>query len=106
MKWYNIIGRIKLFISRTIAKEVKRELAVIFRTYGEVSIDHHMKTNSWAVIKLDTGPKTCYLKFIDLDKKQLSEIYEFLARYDRTKIDTTPMVGNQINRMYKLFNFY
>jgi G3E family GTPase len=105
MKWYNIIGHIKLFINRLIAKEVKRELAVIFRTYGEVNIDHHIKEDSWAVIKLDTGPKTCYLKFINLDRQDLRDIYEFLSRYDRSKIDTTPIVGNQINRLYCSFNF-
>ena len=106
MKWYNIIGHIKLFINAIITKAVKRELGVIFRTYGEVSIDHHMKTDSWAIIKLDTGPKTCYIKFIDLGRQELREICEFLSRYDRSKIDTTPMVGNQINRMYRTFNFF
>lgn len=106
MKWYNIIGRIKLFINSIITKAVKRELSVIFRTYGEVSIDHHIKENSWAIIKLDTGPKTCYLKFINLDRQDLRDICEFLSRYDRSKIDTTPMVGNQINRLYRSFKFY
>ena len=105
MKWYNIIGRIKLFINRLIAKEIKRELAVIFRTYGEVSIDHHIKTDSWAIIKLDTGPKTCYIKFIDLGRQELREIYEFLSHYDKSKIDTTPMVSNKINSIYKIFDF-
>ena len=105
MKWYNVIGRIKLFISRIISKAVKRELSVIFRTYGEVSIDHHSKSDSWAIIKIDTGPKTCYIKFIDLGRLELREICEFLSRYDRSKIDTTPIIGNQINRMYKMFNF-
>lgn len=105
MKWYNVIGHIKLFISRIISKAVKRELCIIFKTYGEVSIDYHSKADSWAIIKIDTGPKTCYIKFVDLGRQELREICEFLSRYDRSKIDTTPMIGNQINRMYKTFNF-
>ena len=58
----NPIKRIKSWIHSMIAKAVRRELNVIFRKQGEICVDHHLKEDSWAVIKVDVDD-VCYLKF-------------------------------------------
>ena len=79
---------------------MRRELNVIFRKEGEVCIDHHVKQNSWAVIKVDVGD-TCYLKFIDLGRKDLREIKRFMAQFDRQRIDAMPGIMQELNDWFR-----
>lgn len=85
----NPIKRIKAWISARIAKAVRRELAVIFRRQGEVCIDHHIRQSSWAIIKVDVDD-CCYLKFMDLGKRDLKEIQAFMRHFERSRVDATP----------------
>lgn len=103
--WVNPIKRIKALISKRISIAVRRELNKIFRKCGEVNVDHHLKQDSWAVIKVDTGPHTCYLKFINLGKQDLREIVKFLDMFPHKNIDSIPEVEHQIHKMYNLFHY-
>ena len=107
MNWFKInpIKRIKAWIYSKIAKAVRRELNIIFRECGEVNVDHHLRQDSLAVIKVDTGPHTCYLKFINLGKRDLREIVKFLDMFPHKNIDSMPEVEHQIHKMYNLFNY-
>ena len=98
-----IVRKIDAFIDARIAKAVRRELSNIFRKQGSVAVDHHFKQDSWAVIKVDTGDGSCYLKFIDLGKSDLREIQEFLRKFERSRIDSTPDVMREFDRTYNMF---
>lgn len=89
-----------MFIDERTKRAVKKELNNIFHQYGDVCVDHHMMTDSWAVIKVDSGPASCYLKFIDLDKADLREIQHFLGQFERQHIDAAPQIEHEFNRMY------
>jgi len=93
----NPYTRLKAFIDSRIKKAVARHLDVIFHKYGDVCVDHHLMSDSWAVIKVDSGPHSCYLKFITLDKKNLREIQQFMSRYERSHIDSSPAIEDHIN---------
>lgn len=99
----NPFKQIKVFIDTRIERAVKRELSKIFRKSGSVAIDHHFHQDSWAVIKVDTGEGSCYLKFIDLGKRDLMEIQRFLSQFDRARIDSNPRVMKEFDRMYNMF---
>lgn len=99
-----IIKRIKAWIDSCISRAVKRELNKIFREDGEVCVDHHLKSSSWAVIKVDTGEHSCYLKFLDLGKKNLQELVRFLDQFEMPqKVDSTPDIESRLNNPYKFF---
>ncbi len=89
-----------MFIDERTKRAVKKELNNIFHQYGDVCVDHHMMTDSWAVIKVDSGPASCYLKFIDLGKADLREIQHFLGQFERQHIDAAPQIEHEFNRMY------
>lgn len=89
-----------MFIDERTKRAVKKELNNIFHQYGDVCVDHHMMTDSWAVIKVDSGPASCYLKFIDLGKADLREIQHFLGQFERHHIDAAPQIEHEFNRMY------
>lgn len=95
--------RIKAFFDERIKRAVRRELTNIFREYGDVSVDHHLHSDSWAVIKVDKGPHSCYLKFIDLGKRDLRDIQHYLSMFERKHIDSTPQIENEFDRMFGLF---
>lgn len=97
----NPIRRIKAWINARIARAVRRELATIFRKDGEVNVDIHLRSSSWAVIKVDKGDGCCYLKFLDLGKRNLSELYEFIRRFERVNIDADPFIEGSIHRFYR-----
>lgn len=63
----------------------------------EVSVDHHQRSNSWAVISLQ-GQKADYIKFIDLGQRDIQTIQEFLRQFDRIKIDCSP----QASKFFKI----
>lgn len=92
----NPIKRIIAWINARIARAVRRELSVIFRKEGEVCIDYHMRSSSWAIIKVDVDD-TCYLKFIDLGKQDLREIQQFMEHFERSRIDASPDVMHIMN---------
>lgn len=92
----NPIKRVKAWIYGLIAKAVRRELGVIFRKYGSVAVDHHLKSRSWAVIKVDVDD-TCYLKFLDMDKVDLKHLQLFLRQFDRASVDSTPTIMKRLN---------
>ena len=94
----NPVIRVKMFLDSRIKKAVERNLNIIFHKYGEVSVDHHMMSDSWAVIKVADGPASCYLKFITLDKKDLREVQQFMSRYEKSHIDAAPDIEHQFNR--------
>jgi hypothetical protein len=94
-----MIKRIKKHIKEKIRKIIREELEDIFCKHGEIAIDHHTKQNSWAVVKLDTGEKSCYLKFIDLGHADLLEISRYLSKFERSHIDSMPMVETMFNEM-------
>ena len=93
----NPVIRVKMFLDSCIKKAVERNLNIIFHKYGDVCVDHHMMSDSWAVIKVDSGPHSCYLKFITLDKKDLREVQQFMRRYERSHIDAAPDIERQFN---------
>ena len=94
----NPVIRVKMFLDSRIKKAVERNLNIIFHKYGDVCIDHHLMSDSWAVIKVDSGPHSCYLKFITLDKKDLREVQQFMCRYENSHIDAAPDIEHQFNR--------
>ena len=100
----NPIIRIKMFLDSRIKKAVERNLNIIFHKYGDVCVDHHMMSDSWAVIKVDDGPCSCYLKFITLEKKDLKSISAFLSQFDRAHIDASPQIKGAINRQWLSYN--
>lgn len=57
----------------------------------DISVDVHYRANSWAVISIQ-GERSDFIKFIDLGRSDINEIYSFLRRYDRTKVDAEPRV--------------
>ena len=97
----NPIKRIKAWINARIARAVRRELTTIFRKDGEVNVDVHLKSHSWAVIKVDKGDGCCYLKFLDLGKKNLKELTNFLRYFERVNIDADPYIEGSIHRFYR-----
>lgn len=70
----------------------------------DVSVDVHHYSGSWAVVSLQ-GQKTDYIKFIDLDGRNMMDIARFLRQYDRAnvKIDASPFDRHMINeQIYRL----
>jgi len=55
----------------------------------DISVDVHYRAKSWAVISIQ-GERTDFIKFIDLGRKEIDEIYRFLRHFDRTKVDAEP----------------
>jgi hypothetical protein len=94
----NPVIRVKMFLDSRIKKAVERNLNTIFHKYGDACVDHHMMSDSWAVIKVDSGPHSCYLKFITLGKKDLREVQQFMSRYENSHIDAAPDIEHQFNR--------
>lgn len=92
---------LKKFIKKKIQQIVRQELEDIFHKDGDVAVDHHLMQDSWAVVKLDTGTHSCYLKFIDLGKADLRAIEQFLSQFDRRYIDSTPQIEAQYNQRSK-----
>lgn len=93
---------IRAWLERCISRAVRRELDAIFRRDGSISVDHHMKSDSWAVIKVDVSD-TCYLKFITMDRTDLRELQAFLRRFERSRVDGTPDVMRMLNdRLFEL----
>ena len=60
----------------------------------EVSVDMHQYAPSWAVISIQ-GEKTDYIKFVDLGRRDIQQIQDFLSRFDRdmVKVDTPPSIA-------------
>ena len=96
----NPVIRVKMFLDSRIKKAVERNLNIIFHKYGEVSVDHHLMSDSWAVIKVADGPASCYLKFLKLGKKDLKTLCEFLSQFDRPYIDSSPDIKAEINHSW------
>ncbi len=102
-----MIKRIKRFIEEKIRRIIREELEDIFCKNGEIAVDHHIRQNSWAVIKIDTGPGSCYLKFVDLGKEDLRKIQKFMSQFENQHIDAAPQIEREFNKMYDtktLFN--
>lgn len=59
----------------------------------KVGVDYHEKSSSWAVISLQ-GEKLDYLKFIDLERKDIQDIQHFLRHFDKRNrtIDANPQI--------------
>ena len=57
----------------------------------DISVDVHYIANSWAVISIQ-GERSDFIKFIDLGRSDINEIYSFLRRFDRSKVDAEPRV--------------
>ena len=94
----NPVIRVKMFLDSRIKKAVERNLNIIFHKYGDVCVDYHMMSDSWAVIKVDSGPHSCYLKFITLGKTDLREVQQFMSQYEKSHIDAAPDIEHQFNR--------
>lgn len=64
----------------------------------DVSVDVHHHSGSWAVVSLQGG-KTDYIKFVDLDQRNIREISAFLRQFDRqnVKIDANPFDRKMLN---------
>jgi hypothetical protein len=99
-----MIKRIKKFIDKQIRLIVREELDDIFCKNGEIAVDHHIKQNSWAVIKIDSGPGSCYLKFVDLDKDDLIKIQKFMSQFERQHIDAAPHIEHEFDKIYDIKN--
>lgn len=79
-------------IFRWIFSEEVRELDDLHVMLGgrvSVSADIHHNTDSWAVISLK-GQDRGYIKFINLGRKQISEIARFLKNYEDITVDASP----------------
>jgi hypothetical protein len=94
---FNII---KKKIDSYVTDIFKREIANLFKKDGDVYLDHHLKSESWAVIKLDKDEHTCYLKFVDLGKQDLKTIMEFLHQFERPHIDSAPHVEQYFKNLF------
>lgn len=57
----------------------------------DISVDVHYRANSWAVISIQ-GDRSDFIKFIDLGRSDIEEIYRFLRRFDRSKVDAEPRI--------------
>lgn len=98
-----MLRKIKAWIDNRISRAVRRELNRIFRQEGDVCVDYHLKSPSWAVIKVDTGVHSCYLKFLDLDRKNLRELVKFLDQFEKPqKVDATPDIEYRLNNPYRI----
>lgn len=95
-----MFNRIKKKIDSYITGIFKREIMNLFKKDGDVYIDHHLKSESWAVIKLDKDEHTCYLKFIDLGKQDLKTIMEFLYQFEKPHIDSAPQVEKYFKNLF------
>ena len=84
----------QIISSRRLKDKLKDRIAK-FDSIIDVSVDVHEYNKyspSWAVISLQ-GQKTDYIKFIDLGKKDVSEIANFLRQFERArniKVDASP----------------
>lgn len=80
---------IKLGIS--FERKLRQLEGVISNT--DISIDHSVNaySRSWAVISIQ-GEKTDFVKFIDLGRKDISEIQRFLQNFDKSKVDCAPNI--------------
>lgn len=99
-----LIRKIKNFIERKIEIAVKCELTKIFFQSGSVAVDHHVYQESWAVIKVDSGDGTCYLRFLNLGKQDLLDLQRFLRRFEKgASVDAVPGIFSRYNKT-TLFN--
>lgn len=79
---------IQLDSALTRTEKLEAKLKNIFLNL-DVSVDVHHYSKSWAVISLQ-GKSCDYIKFVDLDHKDIMEIAGFISRFDREKVDATP----------------
>jgi predicted metal-dependent hydrolase len=88
--------RLRQYVKRILRwafKEELKELDDIHTMLGgrvSISADIHQNSDSWAVISL-RGEDRTYIKFIDLGKKHIKEIAEFLRNYEDVAVDANPM---------------
>lgn len=69
-------------------QKLQRNIKVLLGN-TEVSVDVHHCASSWAVISIQ-GEKRDYIKFINLGKKDLFDIRNYLRQFERSKIDCSP----------------
>lgn len=102
----NPIKILQAWIDRRIARAVRRELNIIFRKDGKIAVDHHLRSDSWAVIKVDVGD-TCYLKFLNLDKPDLKQLQNYLRIFEDASVDSTPDIMRHLNNSHRFnTNFF
>lgn len=70
----------------------------------DVSVDHHIHSNSWAVISIQ-GERTDYIKFVDLGRADIECVARFLSQFDRTKVDANPQSSNYIKMRTRELKF-
>lgn len=66
-----------------------------------LSADIHQNTDSWAVISIK-GKDRDYVKFINLGRKQIVEIAQFLRQYENVAVDANPMHVRYLKEGYWL----
>ena len=96
LKW---LGINTIYTHITIHSERLNKLEELIN----VGVDVHHKGRSWAVICMEGKPD--YIKFIDLDKKTLFEIGQFLRQFERSnniRIDANPFDSNLIRKCARL----
>ncbi len=94
------LDKIKEFRRQRLKKRLKwafseelKELDDIHTLLGgrvAISADIHQNTDSWAVISIK-GKDRDYIKFIDLGKKDILDIANFLRNYEDVAVDANPM---------------
>lgn len=57
----------------------------------EISVDYHEhhEHNNWAVISI-AGEGSDFIKFVNLNSKDLMEIKRFMSVFDKSKVDHSP----------------
>lgn len=68
----------------------------------DISVDLHHYAPSWAVISLQ-GKSTDYIKFIEMNDRNIQDISSFLRQFERSKIDCSPMERGFFRRDSKLY---
>lgn len=90
---------LKKRLSWAFSEELKELDDIRYMLGGKVAIsaDIHQNTDSWAVISIK-GKERDYVKFINLGRKQMIEIAQFLRRYEsNVTVDANPIY----TRMFK-----
>lgn len=87
--------------SSELEQQVKHQLTQLHRILGttDISVDYSVNVynKNWAVISIQ-GERSDFIRFIDLDRKDIEEINRYLKHFDikNRKIDAAPYIVDHI----------
>ena len=93
--------RVHALLSR-LPEELKTDtLKLIEEEIGGVAIDIHQYSPSWAVINIQ-GEKANFIKFVDLNDRNIREIQHYFRRFDQQRINADMPNGMPKDMFFKI----